>query len=54
MTCILIDYNNIIESRNLNNIKQFLKDLPKKHSIGIVFDINQETFVKLESIFEFS
>tara|TARA_Y100000389_G_C17427818_1_gene500648 strand:+ start:428 stop:1633 length:1206 start_codon:yes stop_codon:yes gene_type:complete len=50
MVCILIDYNNIIDSRNLHNIKKFLQDLPKKHSIGIVFSIDEETLYKLESI----
>ena len=50
MVLILVDYNNIIEP-HLSYIKEFLKNLPQtSFSIGIVFDIDDESFDYLESL----
>jgi hypothetical protein len=50
MVCILVDFNNIIKSRNLPKLKKFLEHLPIiDFSIGVVFDIKKETFETLES-----
>jgi len=51
MVCMLVDYNNIIEPKKIDNIKKFLGQLPStEFSIGIFFDITKETYTTFDSL----
>ena len=51
MVCMLVDYNNIIEPKKIDNIKKFLGKLPSTDfSIGIFFDITKETYTTFDSL----